>query len=339
MKGFFRVVARSLALAGGLALAACTVYQPVQPAPGESWAEARARAKARETSTLFRSHRVARGETLAQVARAYGVSESEIAAANRRDARTPLRPGEVLAIPERSSPAPSATAAGEVRVAALPPPEGERGAGTGGGPWSWLESLGLGGGRASAPAASSPPTGGETGTEPPVAATATPARTANRGSDPEALERAQKTPPPLSGRGFLWPVAGRIVSGFGDKPDGRRNDGINIAARKGTPVKAAENGVVVYAGDAIPGFGNLVLVRHAEGWTTAYAHLDAILVRVGDRVQRGQPLGRVGETGDVKSAQLHFELRRGREPVDPRPHLVDPGVEVAARPLPRAPGG
>ena len=83
---------------------------------------------------------------------------------------------------------------------------------------------------------------------------------------------AQKSPPPLSGDGFLWPVQGQITSPFGPKPNGARNDGINIRAAEGTPVRAAENGVVVYAGDEIPGYGRMLLISHADGLTTAYAH-------------------------------------------------------------------
>ncbi len=348
MQGFVRPSA-VLAATALLTLSACTVYQPVQPAPGQSWAEARAAARARETSTLFRSHRVQQGETLAGIAKRYGVASRDIAAANRLERGDRLRTGQVLAIPEsgtaRGGEAPSESApSGGVRVAALPPPENEPRSSASDGLAAWLANLGLGSTARETPPPREPASAAGAATNPAPsgeqAAVASPnARLSaiappgdGRGSDPQRLERAQKaSPPPLSGQGFLRPVAGRIISGFGDKPDGRRNDGINIAARKGTPVKAAENGIVVYVGDAIAGFGNLVLIRHAEGWTTAYAHLDAVLVDVGERVRRGQPIGRVGDTGDVKSAQLHFELRRGREPVDPRPHLVDPVLEVASR--------
>ena len=120
---------------------------------------------------------------------------------------------------------------------------------------------------------------------------------------------------------FLWPVRGSIVSGFGAKPGGMQNDGINIAVAPGTPVRAAENGVVVYAGNELRGFGNLVLLRHADGWMSAYAHLDEIGVERGAQVQRGQGIGKSGQSGGVTSPQLHFELRRDGRPVDPRPHL------------------
>jgi len=127
--------------------------------------------------------------------------------------------------------------------------------------------------------------------------------------------------PARGARAFLWPLRGRIVSDFGPKGGGLHNDGINIAAPQGTSVRAAENGVVVYAGNELRGFGNLLLVRHADGWVTAYAHLDEKLVGRGDRVRRGQVIGRVGATGNVNAPQLHFEIRRGTRAVNPREHL------------------
>ncbi len=112
-----------------------------------------------------------------------------------------------------------------------------------------------------------------------------------------------------------------MISGFGAKAKGLHNDGINIAAKRGAPVKAAENGVVVYAGNELRGFGNLLLIKHADGWVTAYAHNDKVLVKRGQRVGKGQRIATVGSTGGVKSPQLHFEMRRGRTPRDPRKYL------------------
>jgi murein DD-endopeptidase MepM/ murein hydrolase activator NlpD len=129
-------------------------------------------------------------------------------------------------------------------------------------------------------------------------------------------------PAPLSEGKFAWPVQGKVISTFGPKPEGLNNDGINIAAPRGAPVLAAENGVVVYAGNEIPGFGNLVLLRHADGWATAYAHNETLLVEKGDRVARGQQIARVGATGSVSEPQSHFEIRKGNEPVDPVPYLA-----------------
>ncbi|MDX6751775.1 M23 family metallopeptidase [Geminicoccaceae bacterium 1502E] len=147
----------------------------------------------------------------------------------------------------------------------------------------------------------------------------------------EATRKAAATrPPSLSGDGFLWPVRGSMISTFGEKPNRQRNDGINVAAPLGTPVRAAEYGVVVYAGSAIAGFGNMMLVRHAGGFTSAYAHLDKIHVKVGEQVERGQVVATVGSTGDVHSPQLHFELRSGKTPLDPLGHLVDGDTRLAS---------
>lgn len=135
------------------------------------------------------------------------------------------------------------------------------------------------------------------------------------------------TPPATHGTGkFLWPVNGKIVSAFGAKDGGQHNDGINIAAPLGTPVHAADAGVVVYAGNELRGFGNLLLVRHADGWVSAYAHCDALLVKRGENVKRGQVIARVGQSGNVTAPQLHFELRKGAEAVDPLGQLGPQGA-------------
>ena len=124
-------------------------------------------------------------------------------------------------------------------------------------------------------------------------------------------------PPARAGSGFVWPVEGRVISSFGLKTGGRHNDGVNIAAPRGTPIRAAENGVVAYAGKEIRGFGNLLLVKHDGGLITAYAHAEALLVARGDIVTRGQVIAKVGKTGGVDNPQLHFEVRRGTKAVDP----------------------
>ncbi len=129
-------------------------------------------------------------------------------------------------------------------------------------------------------------------------------------------------PPPRSKKSFLWPVVGKIVTAFGPLNDGRRNDGINIAAPRGASVRAAENGVVAYIGNELRGYGNLILIRHADGWVTAYAHTEVVLVARGDIVKRGDIIGRVGTTGNVSTPQIHFELRRGVGSVDPVKHLA-----------------
>jgi len=116
---------------------------------------------------------------------------------------------------------------------------------------------------------------------------------------------------------FRWPANGRIIAGYGPTTNGQQNDGINIALPENTPVKAAEDGVVAYAGNELKGYGNLVLVRHPNGYVTAYAHTKELLVKRGDQVKRGQVIARSGQTGNVNAPQLHFEIRKGASPLDP----------------------
>ena len=127
---------------------------------------------------------------------------------------------------------------------------------------------------------------------------------------------------------FQWPVRGRIVSVFGTSANGAQNDGINILAPTGTTVSAADGGTVAYAGNELRGFGNLLLIKHADGWVTAYAHNEVLLVKKGDKVRRGQPIARVGTTGGVAQAQLHFELRRGTKAIDPLDHLPQQSADA-----------
>lgn len=122
--------------------------------------------------------------------------------------------------------------------------------------------------------------------------------------------------PSRKGR-FVLPVEGKVISSYGPKKGGLHNDGINIAAKQGAPVKASENGVVVYAGNELRGYGNLILVRHRDGWVSAYAHISEFKVKPGDKVKQGQQIAAVGKTGNVDKPQLHFELRRGTRAVDP----------------------
>ena len=130
------------------------------------------------------------------------------------------------------------------------------------------------------------------------------------------------TPAQRASTKFLWPVRGRIISNFGPRLGGLHNDGINIAAPKGSPVFAAENGVVAYAGNSLKGFGNLILVKYSGGWITAYAHTDKMLVVRGKQVMRGEKIATIGTTGGVKKPQLHFEIRKGSRAVDPKRELT-----------------
>jgi murein DD-endopeptidase MepM/ murein hydrolase activator NlpD len=151
---------------------------------------------------------------------------------------------------------------------------------------------------------------------PPAAERKTAALT-DRSSD--ATEAAGE-PGSVSSR-FRWPAHGRLIASFGKRTDGTHNDGINIAVPQGTEIHAAESGRVAYAGDELKGYGNLVLIRHSNGWVSAYAHADQILVKRDDVVRRGQVIAKAGKTGTVDQPQLHFELRQGAKPVDPLPHL------------------
>ena len=127
---------------------------------------------------------------------------------------------------------------------------------------------------------------------------------------------------PIPAVGFRWPARGRIIQGFGDK-NGVKSTGINISVPEGTPIKAAEAGTVAYAGSEVKGFGNLVMVRHADGWVSVYANASEIKVKRGDAIKRGQVIALSGQSGDVAAPQLHFELRKGSVPVDPVEHLSE----------------
>lgn len=130
-----------------------------------------------------------------------------------------------------------------------------------------------------------------------------------------------------SGR-FNWPLRGRLSSIYGPKGKGLHNDGINILAPRGTSVRAASNGVVAYAGNELRGFGNLLLIKHSEGWVTAYAHNEKLLVRRGDKVNKGEIIAKVGASGNVVLPQLHFEVRKGKRAINPLKHLkrLDAGM-------------
>ena len=130
-------------------------------------------------------------------------------------------------------------------------------------------------------------------------------------------------PPPKPGPAtFVWPLQGQVLSAFGSNRSGERNDGINIAATRGAPIHAAAGGTVTYVGDEIKAYGNLILIRHDNGYVTAYAHADSVTVERGERVSRGQLIAYAGATGDVDRPQLHFELRAGTKPVDPKAYLI-----------------
>jgi murein DD-endopeptidase MepM/ murein hydrolase activator NlpD len=145
------------------------------------------------------------------------------------------------------------------------------------------------------------------------------------GKKPAVIAQQQIQEPvrlPLQGpSSFIWPVRGKVISGYGPKEDGLYNEGINIAAPRGTPVAAVADGVVAYVGNDLKSYGNLVLIRHGGGTMTAYAHLAVIQARKGMSIHKGQVIGTVGATGAVDTSQLHFEIRHGSKTCDPRPYL------------------
>ena len=149
---------------------------------------------------------------------------------------------------------------------------------------------------------------------------------------------AKVAEPKLVIEGFIWPVQGRVVQPFGDSADGSRSDGLDIVAEEGSPVRAAQAGVVSYAGSGIPGYGNMLLLTHPGGLVTVYAHNERLLVSTGETVYRGQPIASVGRSGGVAVAELHFQLRAGERPIDPARHLERGELQVASmgpEPAPR----
>ncbi len=141
-------------------------------------------------------------------------------------------------------------------------------------------------------------------------------------SEPPRTRRSTlRAPPRTTNSRFIWPVEGRVISRFGGKATGLRNDGINIKTDEGAPVRAANSGIVTYAGNELRGYGNLLLLKHSDGYITAYAHNSELLVEKGARVNKGQVIASVGRTGNVNEPQLHFEIRRGSKAIDPEKYL------------------
>ncbi|MDF1720774.1 MAG: peptidoglycan DD-metalloendopeptidase family protein [Minwuia sp.] len=244
----------------------------------------------------LRLHRVQRGESLTSVSELYGVGRFDVARLN--DLAEPYRlfPDQILKIPgsgnRRSAPTQVARTGGGQEVMPLPPPR----------PADRVARADT-----TSQPATRPSTRPATQTRP----------TAGPKPENRPITARPSSPPAVGAGGKVWPVAGRVVSRFGVKQGGLHNDGINIAAARGTPVRSMDGGTVVYAGNELKGFGNLILIRHAGGLTTAYAHLDRIGVDRGDKVSRGQVIATVGTTGGVDPAQLHFEIRKGRRAIDP----------------------
>lgn len=317
---------RGLALAAALGLLAACGGGSAPPAFGPQRAE---------PVTVV----VQRGDTLLGIARRHGVGLSPLAAANGLSAPYVIRPGQVLHVPmvgvplappvmvasagsslgvgaapepagaasgplSPMAPAPEAAPARAVAAEALPPPSPPPAP-----PPQAVASV--------PPPPAEPPAQAQTQAQAQSQGQSQPRAQAERAPPREAARPARRMPP---GR-FAWPVQGRVVSGFGSKGGGLVNDGLNIAAPQGTPVRAAAHGTVIYAGNGVRGFGNLVLIRHDGGWVTAYGHNERLLVRQGQTVRTGEEIARVGSTGAVASPQLHFQVRRDGRPVDPAAHL------------------
>ena len=227
-------------------------------------------------------HLVNRGDTLMSIARHNHLPVAELARANGLQSSTKLKVGMKISVPTKSA----AVAAQPVAVAAAPlaaPAPEVHAAATPAGP---VQKVNL-----------------AVATETPEAAVIKPAV--------KAADATGALPT------FRWPVRGRVIAAYGAKTNGKSNDGINVAVPEGTPVKAAEDGVVAYSGNELKGYGNLILVRHANGYVTAYAHASELLVKRGDTIKRGQVIAKSGQSGEAASPQLHFEIRKGSSPVDP----------------------
>jgi murein DD-endopeptidase MepM/ murein hydrolase activator NlpD len=232
-------------------------------------------------------HVVNHGDTLLSIARRNHVPVAELARANNLDKSAKLKLGMKLAVPGARTaavaPAAAPVAVAAVPAAALAPPPVTRVAAVTPGP------------QQTAHLAQSAPTAEEPAVESPI----------------KAADATGALPT------FRWPVRGKVIAAYGAKTNGKANDGINLAVPEGTPVKAAEDGVVAYSGNELKGYGNLVLVRHANGYVTAYAHASELMVKRGDTIKRGQVIAKSGQSGEVGSPQLHFEIRKGSTPVDP----------------------
>ena len=254
------------------------------------------------------------GQTLSEIAHSYHVPMRVIAEANGLSPPYRIQIGRALVIPGAGPPR---LAAAPPSVAALPPtsrPEVPQ-------PTTGPDLA--------TPAALQPPSVSAAALAPPAAQPASASAPPPISAAPPPREvpetpdaNSGATPPAVGTGAFLWPVRGHILATYGSKSDGTHNDGINIAAPRGTAVQAVDAGVVAYTGNELRGYGNLVLVKHANGWISAYAHCDAILVKRGEKVGRGQVIARVGSTGNVNEPQVHFELRRGQQAVDPREFMA-----------------
>jgi murein DD-endopeptidase MepM/ murein hydrolase activator NlpD len=256
---------------------------PAAPKPKDSDASA--------TTANSGTYKVQEGDTLSRISRNTGVSVTAIKEANGLSDGA-IRIGQTLKIP----------GAGSTKVASAKP---------------------------AAPAATDAVvTNATKTTEPAAAQSATKSEQVAAYTPPKktekVIEQAEEdgaAAPDATGIGRMrWPVRGRVISQYG-KGTGKSNDGIDISVPEGTPVKAAENGVVIYAGDGLKEFGNTVLVRHEDGLVTVYGHASTLKVTRGEKVKRGQEIAVSGMSGQTDAPKLHFEVRKNSSPVDPAAYL------------------
>lgn len=230
-------------------------------------------------------------DTLDGIASRYGVSSQSIAERNKLKEPYSLRPGQTLQVPGARYVPPSEP----VETASSAPPSGGAPASGPPGPVK-RESL--------------PPPGSSEKT-----ASTAPGPAASGAPVPLAPHTPAATPEPPKPR-FAWPLHGKVIAPYGTS-NGQTNDGIDIAADNGAPVKAADGGEVVYVGE-VTRLGNVVLIKHEGGYITAYGNTDAALVKKGDTVKKGQTIARAGSSGGAASPRLHFEVRRGgAKTIDP----------------------
>lgn len=271
---------------GATAAAPAPVMAPVAAAP--AMAAKPVAAVAAPPSLHFVNH----GDTLASIARKNHISAAELARANGLQPSAKLKLGAKLTVPGAKTAAVVAPLA-PAPVAAAPV------------------------------AAALQPVAAATAPTTKMAAVAQPGQSARLAQATTNIEEKPAETPAKPAETtsslptFRWPVRGKVITSYGAKTNGKSNDGINVAVPEGTPVKAAEDGVVAYSGNELKGYGNLVLVRHSNGYVTAYAHASELLVKRGDLIKRGQVIAKSGQSGEVASPQLHFEIRKGSSPVDP----------------------
>jgi len=263
-------------------------------------------------------HTVAAGDTLSKISRQYRVKVKDLAVANGIQPDTRLSIGTKIAIPVAvvASKVQPGTASAKAPGAAKAPAVAQAGG----------------------PAAAKPQQAAHPGAPPAVptkTASADPPANAHVASPADAaVDDAGPATAGTAANGlpaFRWPLRGRVINNFGAKVNGAANDGIDLAAPEGTPVRAADDGVVAYAGNELKGYGNLVLVRHANGFVTAYANASELMVKRNDQVHKGQVIAKSGQTGTAANPQLHFEVRKNSAPVDPMQYL--PADKTASAPL------